>query len=43
MAIALDPKQVVPFEELLKSPVVAHDALMRLLIDKGRFTKGEAK
>ena len=43
MAIAFDPKQVVPFEELLKSQVVAHDALIKLLIDKGRFTKDEAK
>ena len=41
MAIGLDPKQVVPFEELLKSQVVQHEALTRVLIEKGMFTKEE--
>ena len=39
MAIGLDPKQVVPFEELLMSQVVQQEALTRLLIEKGIFTK----
>lgn len=38
MATPLDPKQVVPFEELLMSQVVAQEALTRLLVEKG-FTK----
>jgi len=41
MAIPLDPKQVVPFEELLMSQVVQQEALTRLLIEKGIFTQGE--
>ena len=41
MATGLDPKQVVPFEELLMSQVVSQDALIRLLIEKGIFTKEE--
>ena len=41
MAIGLDPKQVVPFEELLMSQVVQQEALTRLLIEKGIFTKEE--
>jgi hypothetical protein len=41
MAIALDPKQVVSFEELLMSQVVQQEALTRLLIEKGIFTKEE--
>jgi hypothetical protein len=41
MAIALDPKQIVPFEELLISQAVSQDALIRLLIEKGIFTQEE--
>ena len=41
MAIPLDPKQVVSFEELLMSQVVQQEALTRLLIDKGIFSKEE--
>ena len=38
MATALDPKQVVSFEELLMSQAVQQEALARLLIEKGIFT-----
>lgn len=41
MATALDPKEVVSFEELLMSQVVQQEALTRLLIEKGIFTKDE--
>jgi hypothetical protein len=41
MAVALDSKQVVSFEELLMSQVVQQEALTRLLIEKGIFTKEE--
>jgi hypothetical protein len=41
MAIGLDPKQVVRSEELLMSQVVQQEALTRLLIMKGLFTKEE--
>jgi uncharacterized protein YqgQ len=41
MATALDPKQTVPFEELLMSQVVQQEALTRLLIEKGIFSKEE--
>jgi uncharacterized protein YqgQ len=41
MAIPLDPKQVVSFEELLMSQVVQQEALTRLLLEKGIFTKEE--
>ena len=41
MATPLDPKQVVSFEELLMSQVVQQEALTRLLIEKGIFTKDE--
>jgi hypothetical protein len=41
MTTPLDPKQVVTFEELLMSQVVSQDALIRLLIAKGLFTKDE--
>jgi hypothetical protein len=37
MAIGLDPKQMVSFEELLMSQVVQQDALTRLLGEKGIF------
>ena len=39
MATPLDPKQVVSFEELLVSQVIQQEALTRLLIEKGVFTK----
>ena len=41
MAIRLDPKQVVSFEELLMSQVISQEALTRLLVEKGVFTKKE--
>ena len=41
MAIALDFKQLISFEELLMSQVVQQEALTRLLIMKGIFTKEE--
>ncbi len=41
MAVALDPKQIVSFEELLMSQVVQQEALTRLLVKKGIFTKDE--
>jgi hypothetical protein len=41
MAISLDAKQVVSFEELLMSQVVQQEALTRLLIQKGIFTREE--
>jgi hypothetical protein len=41
MAISLDPKQVVSFEELLISQVVQQEALTRLLAEKGIFNREE--
>jgi hypothetical protein len=41
MAFGLDPKQVVSFEELLLSQVTQQEALTRLLVKKGIFTKEE--
>lgn len=41
MAIKLDNKEVVTFEELLMSQVVQQEALSRLLVEKGIFTKEE--
>ena len=41
METPLDPKQVVSFEELLRSQIVSHEALIRLLIEKGIFTEEE--
>jgi uncharacterized protein YqgQ len=41
MGIGLDPKQVVSFEKLLMSQVVQQEALSRLLVGKGIFTKEE--
>jgi len=41
MAIGLGSKQVVSFEELLMSQVVQQEALTRLLVEKGIFTKEE--
>jgi hypothetical protein len=42
IAIPIDPKQSVSFEELLMSQVTQQEALTRLLVDKGIFTKEEA-
>ena len=41
MAIGLDPKQMVSSEQLLTSLVVSQDAVIRLLVAKGIFTKEE--
>ena len=41
MAIPLDPKQIVSYEELLMSQVVQQEALTRLLMEKGICTKEE--
>jgi len=41
MATALDPKQIVSFEELLMSQVVQREALSRLLMEKGLLTNEE--
>jgi hypothetical protein len=41
MATALDLKQVGSFEEILMSQVVQQEALTRLLVEKGIFTKRE--
>ena len=43
MAIPLDPKQVVSFEELLMSQVVQQEALTRLLVEKGIFTRRRSR
>jgi hypothetical protein len=41
MAIPLDPKQVVSFEELLMSQVVQQEALTRLLVSEGSISEDE--
>ncbi|MBP1696049.1 MAG: hypothetical protein H6Q41_1237 [Deltaproteobacteria bacterium] len=41
MAIALDPKQIVLNDELLLSRVISREAMIRLLVEKGIFTKEE--
>ena len=41
MAIPFDPKQIVSFEELLMFQLVQQEALTRLLVEKGIFSKGE--
>ena len=41
MAIALDPKQIVSSNELLMSQVVSQEAVIRLLLEKGIFSKEE--
>ena len=41
MAIPIDPKQIISFEELLMSQVVQQEALTRLLVEKGVFRKEE--
>ena len=41
MAIPIDSKQTVSFEELLMSQVIQQEALTGLLVEKGIFTKEE--
>ena len=41
MAVEIDRSKVVSFEELLMSQVVQQEALTRLLVEKGIFTKEE--
>ena len=41
MVIALDPKQIVLNDELLLSQVISQEAIIRLLVEKGIFTKEE--
>ena len=41
MAIPLNPNQLVSFEELLMSQVIQQEALTRLLVEKGIFSKEE--
>ena len=41
MATPLDPKQIVSSEELLMSQVVSQEAVIRLLVEKGIFSKEE--
>ena len=41
MAFGLDPKQIVLNEELLMSQVVSQEAVIRLLVEKGIFSKEE--
>ena len=41
MEFGLDPKQVGSFEELLMSQVISQEALTKLLVEKGIFTKEE--
>jgi hypothetical protein len=41
MATPLDPKQIVSLQELLMSQVVQQEALTRLLVEKGIFTREE--
>jgi hypothetical protein len=39
MTISFDLKEIVSFEELLMSQIVQQEALTRLLVEKGIFTK----
>ena len=41
MATALDPKQIVSSEQLLMSQVVSQEAIIRLLVEKGIFSREE--
>ena len=41
MVTPLAPKQIASFEELLMSQVIQQEALTRLLVDTGIFTKEE--
>ena len=42
MATPLDPKQIVSSAELVMSQVIQQEALTRLLIERGIFTKEES-
>jgi hypothetical protein len=39
MAILFDPKQIVLNDQLQMSQVVSQGAIIRLLVEKGMFTK----
>jgi uncharacterized protein YqgQ len=41
MAEQLDPSEIVDLRELLMSQVIQQEALTRLLVEKGIFTKEE--
>ena len=41
MATGLDPKQMLSSNELLTSQVVSQEAIIRLLVEKGIFSKEE--
>ncbi len=41
MTVGLDLDQIVSFEELLMSQIIQQEALTRLLVEKGIFTKRE--
>lgn len=41
MAIGLDPKRIVLNDELLMSQLISQEAIIRLLIQKGIFSKEE--
>ena len=41
MAEKLDPKEILSFEELLRSNVIEQEALVNLLEKKGIITKAE--
>jgi len=41
MVIGLGPKQIVLNDELLLSQVVSQEAVIRLLVEKGIFSKEE--
>ena len=41
MATCLDSKQIVTSEELLMSQLVSQEAIIRLLVKKGIFSKEE--
>jgi len=41
MAIGLDPKQIVLNDELLMSQVISQEAIIRLLVQRGIFSKEE--
>jgi hypothetical protein len=41
IAVAPDPKQIVLNDELLLSQVVSQEAIIRLLVEKGIFSKEE--
>jgi len=41
MAIALDPKQIVLDDGLLLSQLISQEAIIRLFVEKGIFSKEE--